>query len=165
MTRYFTLAMCAALLLVLSLPALADSDSFSNVQLKGASGTVSGSFTFSNGTFSNLSLSFKDGVFGVVNAFDASGGKGQQQGQWYVFTWKTKVGKDWVWNKVSFDPSNGQYHESGWIANRQDKGKFNLQVPEGGTPLSYLVLSGLAVFAGILMSGKRRRTTRSAESA
>jgi hypothetical protein len=35
-------------------------------------------------------------------------------------------------------------------------------VPEGGTPLSYLILSGLAILAGILISGKQHRATRTA---
>jgi hypothetical protein len=37
-------------------------------------------------------------------------------------------------------------------------------VPEGETPLSYLMLSGIAMFAGILISGKQRRTRRTAQS-
>jgi hypothetical protein len=38
-------------------------------------------------------------------------------------------------------------------------------VPEGGAQLTYVMFSAIAVFCGILISGKQRRTTRSAESA
>jgi hypothetical protein len=39
-----------------------------------------------------------------------------------------------------------------------------MSVPEGGTPLPYLMLSGFAILAGILISGKRRRALRTAHS-
>ncbi|MGA9963623.1 MAG: hypothetical protein WBQ10_00325, partial [Terriglobales bacterium] len=68
MMRYLKLASVSALfLLAASLSAFANSnDSFSNVNLTGVSGTVSGNFTFnsSNDTFSGLSLSFGGSVFG-----------------------------------------------------------------------------------------------------
>jgi hypothetical protein len=37
-----------------------------------------------------------------------------------------------------------------------DRGDDCHKVPEGGDPLSYVILSGLAVIAGILISGKHR---------
>jgi hypothetical protein len=43
-----------------------------------------------------------------------------------------------------------------------DQGDDCVSVPEGGSPLSYLILSGLAVIAGILISGKQYRDKRTA---
>jgi hypothetical protein len=37
-------------------------------------------------------------------------------------------------------------------------------VPEGGAEVTYLLLSGIAVLAGILISGKQRRATHAARS-
>jgi hypothetical protein len=162
------------LLLVLSLPAFADSNgSFSNEKLIGSSGsTLSGSFTFtgnaSGGTFSNLSLSFNGGAFGGVSASDAKGGKATCAFGLCSFSWKAKAANgDWVWDKIVLNVKTGQYQDFGRINNWQNRWKFDppVPVPEGGTPLSYLMLSGLAVSFGILMSGKQRRTTRSADSA
>src|SRR5271155_4460827 len=163
MRRYRGLAsVCAVLVLVLSLPAFAGSISnFSGVQLKGASGNVSGSFSFSssNDQVSNLSLSFAGSTFGSVNVSDPSGLKGTKEGQDWLFVWSTKENGDTIWCSILFNPLTDQYQLGGWIDNWKNQGDFNyLQVPEGGTPLSFLMLSGLALFAGILVSGKRRRT-------
>jgi hypothetical protein len=163
--RHFKLAtICAVFVLAVSMSAFAGSvNNFSNVQLTGGSGNTfaSGSFTFtgnaSGGTFSNLSLSF-NGAFNDV----ATNGGGQAfcAKGWCGFAWKTKVDGDFVWNIIAFNPSNGQIQEWGGIADSQNYGNFKfLSVPEGGARLSYLMLSAMAVFGGIFLSGKQRRST------
>jgi hypothetical protein len=64
-----------------------------------------------------------------------------------------------------FNTITNQFEVGGGIRNRSNQGDFNyISVPEGGTPLSYLVLSGIAMFAWILISGKQCRTRRTAQS-
>lgn len=163
-------AVCALFLLVVSLPASASSVcNFSSVKLTGNSGSnVSGTFTFdpSTNSFSNISMSFNGGVFNNVLANDPKGGKGiYLPGQGYLFTWITNVKGDWLWCSMLFNPSTGQFQEWGGISNGNSYGRFDyLSVPEGGTELTYLMLSGIAVFGGILVSNKQRRTTRSSQS-
>ena len=160
------LSVCAAFLLVLSLPAFAGSVyNFSSQSITGNSGsTVSGSFTFtpsgSGGTFSNLSLSFNGGVFNGINASDPSGGNAICWHGSCRFSWKEQVGKIWVWDTIVLNLKTGAYQDFGGIYSWRNQWNFDppLPVPEGGTPLAYLMLSGLAVFAGILLSGKKRRT-------
>jgi hypothetical protein len=171
MGRYCKLAsLCAAFLLILSLPALAGSvNSFSNVKLQGVSGTVSGSFTFDSTTdqFSNCSLSFTGSAFNGVNVNDPNSVKGTYvPGQGWLFVWGTndKSG-DTIWYSILLNPATNQYWTAGWIANWQQHGNFNYsQVPEGGAELTYLLLSAMAVFCGILMSGKQRRAIPTAPS-
>jgi len=153
-------SVCPMFLLAASLCASAGSkDSFSKVSLTGVSGKVSGSFTFnkSNDTFSNLSLSFNGGVFGGVSASDIKGGKGSCNLGICDFSWgKTLKNGDYVWEKIILNLGTGEYQDFGGIDKGQKVGNFN--VPEGGTPLSYLMLCGLAMFAGILTSRKQRRS-------
>jgi hypothetical protein len=153
--------------LAVSLCASADSnDSFSNVSLTGVSGTASGSFSFnsSTDTFSNVSLSISGGVFSGDNA---SGGKG---GGCILgicgFYWQTQLANgDWVVDTILLNLKTGQYQDFGGIYNWKNDGDFNyLSVPEGGAVLSYLTLSGFAMLAGILISGKRRRAMCAAQS-
>lgn len=125
--------LCAWLLLVVSLPALADPvNGFSNVQFKGVSGTtVSGPFAFSSSIdkFSNVHVSeysISEGSFSGGSFLDDSDSDG-----------KLGCGK---------------------------KDKNCHKVPEGGAEVTYLMLSGIAVCAGILISGKRRRATSAAQS-
>jgi hypothetical protein len=167
MGRHFkVLAVCALFLLVVSLPASAGSVyTFSNVKLTGNSGsTASGTFTFdpSTHTFSNVSMTFNGGAFGGIQA---NGGKGQGvyiQGQGYLYSWGTTVKGNLVWCSILFNPATGQFHEWGGIANWKYNGNFDyMSVPEGGAELTYLMLSGIAVFGGIVVSGKKRRATRS----
>jgi len=164
------LSVCALFLLIESLPAAASNiNQFNNAALTGVSqgGTVSGSFSFNSTThqFSNISISFVSAAFGTINASDPNSINGTySNGQW-SFVWSTWKNGDLIKYKISFNPVTNQFTASGWIANWWDQGKFNyLSVPEGGTPLSYLVLSGIAVLGGIRISGKQRRTTRSSQS-
>lgn len=173
MGRYCKLAsICAALLLLVCLPALADSnDNFSKEKLTGSSGsTVSGSFTFtgsaSGGTFSGLSLSFNGGAFAGINASDPSGGKATCLLGFCGFSWKTQVGSGWIWDTIVLNVATGQYQDFGGIRNWQNQWNFDpMSVPEGGATLSYVMLSGLAVLAGILISGKRRHAARASQIA
>lgn len=51
------------------------------------------------------------------------------------------------------------------IENSKHQGDFNsLTIPEGGGPLSYSILCGLTMFAGILIARKQRCTVLSAHS-
>ena len=154
---------CALFLLARSLSAYANSkDSFSNVSLIGTTGTVSGSFTFnsSTDTFSNLTLSFNGGMFGGDKASNA-GGKAKCILGVCEFSWKEKLAGGWVSDTILFNLKTGQYEDFGGIYKGKNGGEFKYaSVPEGGTPLSYLMLSGFVMLAGILISGKRRCVTR-----
>ena len=160
---------CALFIFLASLSASAGTIcNFSNVKLTGTSGsTVSGTFTIdpTTHTFSNVSLSFNGGAFGGIKA---NGGnlKGILiQGQQYLYSWITTVNGNLVGWSILYDFKTGQYKEWGGISNWQNKGDFNyLSVPEGGAELTYMMLSGVALFAGIVFSGKQRRATRSSHS-
>lgn len=158
----------ALFLLAMSLSAFANSnDSFSNVNLSGVSGTVSGSFAFnsSNDTFSNISLSFNGGVFNGVDASDG-GGKATCILGVCGFSFQEHVPHGgWVSDTILFNLKTGQFEDLGGIYKGRKGGDFHyMAVPEGGTPLPYLMLSGFAILAGILISGKRRRALRTAHS-
>jgi hypothetical protein len=163
MRRYLKLAtVCAAFLLAASLCASAGSiDSFSG-QLKGvANGTVSGTFSLNSqtGQFSNVYISFSGSGLGSGNADPGSlmGHKGAD-GLWSFLWWGSASNGDLVLYDVKL-LANGTFQVIGGIADwHGDNGRFNLLVPEGGAPLSYLMLSALAMVAGILVSGKQRRS-------
>jgi hypothetical protein len=153
------------------LPALADSnDNFSNETLTGNSGsTVSGSFTFNSTTdsFSNISLSFNGGAFNGINASDASGGKATCLLGFCGFSWQTLVGNVLVWDTIVINVKTGAYQDFGGIYNWRNQWNFDpppMSAPEGASSLAYLTLTGLAIFAGIVISGKKRRTARTAHS-
>src|SRR5579863_6082501 len=160
MIRFRVVGVSAAFLLLVCLPALADGN-FSNEKLTGNSGsTVSGSFTFnsSTDTFSNLSLLFNGGKFAGTNAKDTNGGQGICILGVCGFSWQTHVNGVLVWDTILLNVKTGAYQDFGGIQNFQNQWNFDppMAVPEGGTPLAYVVLSGLAMVAGILISGKRR---------
>jgi hypothetical protein len=137
MRQYSKVAsLCIAFLLVLSLPALAGSvNDFSNVQLKGVSSpAVSGSFTFSDSNGNWISEGVK-----VTESHVSS----------YVIS-EGSFSDDL---DGGFSGDEGHHHGCG---HRKDCH----QVPEGGAEATYLMLSGIAVFAGMLVSGKQRRTAR-----
>jgi hypothetical protein len=169
MMRYLKLASASVLfLLAVSLSAFANShNSFSNVNLTGISGTVSGGFTFnsSSDTFSNISLSFNGGVFNGVDASDG-GGKATCRLGVCGFSFREHVPHGgWVSDTILFNLKTGQFEDLGGIYKGRKGGDFSyMSVPEGGTPLPYLMLSGFAIVAGILISGKRRRALRTAHS-
>jgi hypothetical protein len=166
--RYLKLASASVMfLLAVSLCAFANShDSFSNVNLTGVSGTVSGGFTFnsSTDTFSHISLLFKGGAFNGVHASD--GGKATCRLGVCGFSFQEHVPKGgWVSDTIRFNLKTGQFEDLGGIYKGRKGGDFSyMSVPEGGTPLPYLMLSGFAILAGILISGKRRGALRTAHS-
>jgi hypothetical protein len=169
MMRYLKLASVSVLfLLAVSLSAFANSnDSFSNVNLTGVSGTVSGSFVFNSttDTFSSISLLFNGGVFNGGSASDG-GGKATCLFGWCGFSWQAQATDGaWVTDSIIVNLKTGQFLDLGGVYQGRNDGDFKyLSVPEGGTPLPYLMLSGFAILAGILISGKRRRALRTAHS-
>ena len=165
MRRYFKLAaVSTAILLAASNCASAGSiDSFSG-KLNGVSnGTVSGTFLLNTqtGQFSNVYLSFSGLGLGSgnVDPGTVNGHKGLD-GLW-SFWWGGKASNgDYVLYDVKL-LANGTFQVVGGITDAHgDNGVFKMTVPEGGTPVSYLMLSALAMFAGILISGKQRRGLR-----
>jgi hypothetical protein len=170
--KYFGLAMVsAAFLLLVCLPASAGSiNTFSKVALSGVSNTTaSGQFSINTqtGKFSNISISFSgNSIFAGIKASDPNSIQGVWlPGKGWLMSWVTTVKGDLVWYSVLYNPTTGQFMASGGVSNWQYQGNFNyLSVPEGGAMLSYLLLSGMAVFAGILMSTKQRRLIRVAQS-
>lgn len=165
--RYFkSVTVCGMFLLAVSLSAFAGSsnDVFSGAALVGTSGTVSGGFTFNTSTdqFSNISLSFNGGVFGGATA-SSSGGQGACYQGFCGFYFQGKASDgSWVTDTIIVNLKTGQFDDLGGIYNWKNQGgDFNyLSVPEGGANLTYLMLSAMAVFGGILLSGKQRRITR-----
>jgi hypothetical protein len=172
MRRYGKLGgICGLFLLAVSLTASAGSiDHFKDVALTGVSkgGTVSGSFSFNNKTdqFSNISVSIVSSVFGKIDVSDPYSGHGTYAGQGcWEYTWKTKVDGDRIVYSMLFNTVTNQFEVGGAISNWRHQSDFNyISVPEGGTSLSYLVLSGIAMFAAVLISGKHRRTGRTVQS-
>jgi hypothetical protein len=169
MFRYSKLASVFALfVLAVSISASAGSDdSFSGAKLTGVSqgGTASGTFFFNTTThqFSDIAVSFVSSVFGNVNANYQGSINGTYANGLWSFQWSKVKNGDLIKYKISFNPVTGQFTASGSIANWWNQGNFNMSVPEGETPLSYLMLSGFAMFAGIVIAGKRRRAARIAQ--
>jgi hypothetical protein len=168
MRQYFKLVCVFWLfLLAVSLSASANSnDSFSNVSLVGTSGKVSGSFTFNSSTqtFSNLTLSFNGGLFGGDSASNG-GGKAKCRLGVCEFSWKEKLaGGGWVSDTILLNLKTGQYEDLGGIYRGKKGGDFTyMSVPEGGPTLSYLLLSGFVMLAGILITRKQGRARRTAQ--
>ena len=162
--NYKLAAICAVFVLSVSICASAGStDNFSG-PLIGATGTVAGSFTFNstNDSFSGIQLSFGGSTFGNVKASDPSGGQGTCLNGLCGFYWQTTVGSDTVWDAIVINVATGQYEDLGGIYNSQNNGGFNyMSVSEGSSALAYLLLSAGAIFGGILLSGKNRRTVKS----
>jgi len=173
MKRFGKLAsVCAVLLLAMSLSAYANSnDSFHNAALTGVShgGDVSGTFDFNSTThqFSDISVSFVSSVFGTVNASDFGSINGiynHVTGDW-SFQWQTIKNGDLITYDVVYNPETNQFTASGSIQNWWNQGNFNyMAVPEGGNSLFYLTLCSVALCAAFLVSRKRRRALRTAQS-
>ena len=158
---------CVLFLLAVPFSAYANSnDNFSNVSLVGTSGTVSGSFSFnsSTDTFSSISLLFGGTAFGGDKASNG-GGKAICAFGFCGYSWKTQLADgSWVTDTIILNLKTGQYSDVGGIYNGRTGGDFKyLSVPEGGTELAYLLLSGFAILSGILISGKRRRAVCAAQ--
>jgi hypothetical protein len=145
-------------LLAMSLSTFADSSNdFSGATLSGISATgASGSFAFSSSTdkFSNAPQSFggnsiSEGVK-VTNRLRSG----------YFISEGSFSGGSFSGGSFSDDSDEGLFGED--RLNGKHRKKWN--VPEGGADVTYLLLSGIAVLAGILISGKQRRPTHAARS-
>jgi hypothetical protein len=131
------------ILLAMSLSAFADSNNdFSGATLSGISATgASGSFAFSSSTdrFSNAPQSF--------------GGNSISEG--------VKVTNRLM---SGYFISEGSFSGGSFSGGTFSDDRKKWDVPEGGAEVTYLLLSGIAVLAGILISGKQRRATHAARS-
>src|SRR5580692_9455809 len=145
-------------LLAMSLSTFADSSNdFSGATLSGISATgASGSFAFSSSTdkFSNAPQSFggnsiSEGVK-VTNRLMSG----------YFISEGSFSGGSFSGGTFSDDSDEGLVGEDR-LSGKHRK-KWN--VPEGGADVTYLLLSGIAVFGGILISRKQRRPTHAARS-
>jgi hypothetical protein len=154
MMRSLKLASVTALiLLAMSLSAFADSNNdFSGATLSGISATgASRSFAFSSSIdkFSNAPQSFGgNSISGGVKVTN------RLMSGYFISEGSFSGGS------FSDDSDEGLFGEDR-LSSKHRK-KWN--VPEGGAEVTYLLLSGIAVFGGILISGKQRRATHAARS-
>jgi hypothetical protein len=154
MMRYLKLASVSALfLLAVSLSAFANSiNDFSGATLSGISATgASGSFAFSSSTdkFSNAPHSF--------------GGNSISEGVKVT----NRLTSEYFISEGSFSGGTlSDDSDEGFLGEDRlgDKHRKKWNVPEGGAEVTYLLLSGIAVLAGILVSSKQRRATHAARS-
>jgi len=138
-------------LLAVSLSAFANSiNDFSGATLSGISATgASGFFAFSSAPHSFGGNSISEGVK-VTNRLTSG----------YFISEGSFSGGSFSRGTFSDDSDEGFLGED-HLGGKHRK-KWN--VPEGGAEVTYLLLSGIAVLAGILISGKQRRATLAARS-
>jgi hypothetical protein len=154
MVKSLKLASVSALFLLVSLSAFADPiNDFSGATLSGISAAgASGSFAFSSSTdkFSNAPHSFGGNSIseGVKVTDRLMGGYFISEGSFSAGTFS--------------DDSDEGFLGEDRFGDKHGKKRWN--VPEGGAEVTYLLLSGIAVLAGILISGKQRRATHAARS-
>jgi hypothetical protein len=159
MMRSLKLASVSSLfLLAMSLSTFADSNNdFSGATLSGISATgASGSFAFSSSTdkFSNAPQS----LGGNSISEDVKVTNRLMSG--YFISEGSFSGGSFSGGTFSDDSDEGLFGED--RLSGKDRKKWN--VPEGGAEVTYLLLSGIAVLGGILISGKQRRATHAARS-
>lgn len=152
----------ALVLIALVLPAAAGSIetyTYSEAVSGVKNGTVQGSLTFNPKTDKITgTLQFVGGVFGGIT--DNFSGTSNCSGTTCVFVLNTKVDGDSLSYKVTFSDPPGvlsQVCASGSISNKKAEGTFACSVPEGGSKLSYLIPTSIALCLGILLSSKQRR--------
>jgi hypothetical protein len=159
MCRSLTLAgISFCLLLAVCLPAKADTINTFNfsTNLVGASGTVSGSFTFNTqtNTFTSASLTFNSPIFGnfMISAPNPQNG--------FLFVFGTQAAGNAILYSILVNPFNlSQYWVSGGIAGHGGYGNFNYTpVPEGAEWFLYLIPAACVMFGGIVLAGKQRQT-------
>jgi hypothetical protein len=157
MKPYFKLAVVACVV-ACSVAAYAGSvTTFNfNTNLNGVSSTtVQGTFSYNSATntFTSAGLTFVgNSIFGGLSGTVTK----PQSGTTFVF--KQTINGYIVSYTIVFDPLTGSYTTYGSITYGGTTGTFQFnQVPEGGAQLSYLALSGLVLFAGIVLAGKQRR--------
>src|ERR1700676_2699270 len=140
----FTLFLVAA-----SLPAWASSvDNFSDVKFsKGFDTKLAWSFT--SGSINEKVPDFSH-LFGGKPLFDPpKGTQGRMSG--HSISEESFSGASFLDKSDRHPSGEDRDHHHGC-----DRGDDCHEVPEGGAPMSYVILSGLAVIAGILISGKHR---------
>lgn len=154
------------LLLVISLPAKADSINTFNfsTSLVGASGSVSGSFSYdtANHTFTSASLTFDSPIFGDLNFMSSNPQNG------YLFIFMGKSGGSTVLYSILINPFNlSQFWLNGaiWNLNGAYAGYNYTQVPEGEDWFLYLIPSATVICGAFLMAGKRRPELRAVTTA
>jgi len=149
----------ALVLIALVLPAAASTitDKYSEVVSGVPNETANVSLTFNPKTDAITgSIGFLGGVFGGIT--DKFSGVAKCTGTTCVFVLNTTVKGDHLSYTVTFSDPSGSLKligANGDIWNTKANGTF--AVPEGGSKLSYLVPSGIALLGGILLSGKQRR--------
>jgi len=112
--------------------------------------------SFSNGFDTKTAWSFTPDTFTENHSLDSSpfdGGKVTNGHSGYF------VSEEGFSGTTLLDGSDKHFFDRGWGHDGCDRRDDCNSVPEGGAPLSYLIFSGLAVIAGILISGKRHRAT------
>jgi hypothetical protein len=119
--------------------------------------TVNGTFKYNTSTdaFTSVSLSFVgNSIFGGLSGTVTK----PQFGSNFVFN-ETVGGYTVSYNILLNVLNPGSYTAQGYIANGLTSGTFGFkrQVPDGGSQISYLLASGLVLFAGMLLAGKQRR--------
>jgi hypothetical protein len=121
----------------------------------GPNTTLKASFDYNSqtDTFTKETLTFVGGVFDGVSVTITKPQNGD------IFTFDKKVNGDTIAYTIVFNPLTGAYDAYGSITKGRNEGYFqyNTMAPEGGTQLSYLAASGLALFAGLVLAGKQRR--------
>jgi hypothetical protein len=121
----------------------------------GSNTTLTATFDYNTktDTFTKETLTFVGGIFNGVSVTITK----PQHGD--IFTFDKKVDGDTIAYTIVFNPLTGTYDAYGSITKGRSEGYFQYDTlaPEGGTQLSYLAASGLALFAGILLAGKQRR--------
>jgi hypothetical protein len=126
-----------------------------STNLVGASGTVSGSFTFNSQThsFSNVSLTFSSPIFGNFQLTP------NPQNGW-IFYYSGWVGSNQVVYTIIINPFNpSQFWVLGSISDKKGDyaGYGYIQVPEGNDGLSYLLASAMVLLGAIGVAvGKQR---------
>ena len=146
---------------VICLPARADSISTFNfaTNLVGASGSVSGSFTYDSTThvFTAASITFSSSIFGNFSVQAPNPQNG------FLFVFGKNVGNTSFLYSIVLNPLNlDQFWLSGGIWNTQGNwaGYSYSQVPEGGDWFLYLIPSATVLLGAVVLAGKQRHALR-----
>jgi hypothetical protein len=160
--RLLTILGLAVLLLLAASPT-AKADPINNfsfsTNLIGASGSVSGSFSYNTQThsFSNVSLTFNSPIFGNIQ-LTPSGQNG------WIFYFNGWVGSTKVIYAITMNPLNfSQFWVTGVIYDTKGDyaGYSYSQVPEGSDGLTYLIASAMVMLGAVVVAtGKQRSALR-----
>jgi hypothetical protein len=150
----------ALVLMALVLPAAASSIKYLDTVtgVKNETATVSLSFNRKTDQITGT-IHFAGGAFGGIT--EKFSGVATCKGSTCVYALNTTVNGDNLSYTVTFSDPAGSLNlisANGDIWNTKKNGTFIYSaVPEGGSKLSYLIPSGIALFAGMWFSGKQRR--------